>query len=106
MSPHMQFLIVDIIAMLVTSPLVVLAWRRMLARRGLIAALYVAGYAVIAAAFIIDSLYNPPLFAHGFTPGIGIGLLLGCIGLYVEESQAARLNPQLAAKERDETGGS
>jgi len=89
-SPHLQFFLVDVVAMNLTFPICALAWRRRLRHRALIGGLYTIGYGIIAMAFIIDSTWNPPLFVHGFTPGIGIGLLLACIGLYLQEPRASR----------------
>jgi hypothetical protein len=89
-SPHTQFMMVDVAGMLVTSPLIMRAWLRALPHRAVIAGLYAAGYGIIALALIVDAVYNPPLYLHGFTPGIGIGLLLGSLALYLHDAADIR----------------
>jgi hypothetical protein len=81
---------VDVAGMLITSPLVLRAWLRGLPHRTQITGLYAAGYSIIALALIVDAIYNPPLYLHGFTPGIGIGLLLGSFGLYLHDAASTR----------------
>jgi hypothetical protein len=76
----------DVIAMLATAPILVLARRRRLRHRTSITALYAMGFGLIALTLLIDTIWNPPLFFHGFVPGIGIGLLLGCAGLYAQDA--------------------
>lgn len=80
MTPHLQFLIIIVVALVVTLPWVVLAGLRGLRHREAIMTLYIAGFGLLAGTFIVDSIVNPPLFFHGFVPGIGIGLLIGALG--------------------------
>lgn len=82
MSPHLQFLLVDLMAMLALCPVLVVAWRRRLRWRAAIGGLYTLGFGVIGLTFLIDGLVNPPLYLHGFSGGVGIGLLLACVGLF------------------------
>lgn len=81
MTPHAQFLIAALAALVVTSPYAVITPRLQKRYRRTIIALFTSGYALIGATFIVDDLLNPPLFFHGFVPGIGIGLILASLGL-------------------------
>lgn len=83
MTPHTQFFIAALAALVVTSPGIMATPRREARFRQTIIALFVSGYALIGATFIIDDLVNPPLFFHGFVPGIGIGLILASLSLAI-----------------------
>jgi hypothetical protein len=85
MSAHTGFLIVAAVSLALTSPCLALALMWRLAHRRLLATLYLLGYALIAQQFVVDAFINPPLFFHGFGPGIGIGLLIACFGLLRED---------------------
>lgn len=90
MTPHAQFFVAALVALTVTSPPIVAAsWRRLQYWRSIIA-LFLSGYALIAATFVIDDKFNPPLFFHGFLPGIGIGLVLASLGISAAERRYMR----------------
>ncbi len=93
MSAHTGFLIVAAVSLALAAPCLALAliWR--VAHRRLLAALYLLGYALIAQQFVVDAFMNPPLFFHGFGPGIGIGLLIACFGLLREDLRERRHTP-------------
>lgn len=74
MSVHTQFIALALVGFALTAPLVVVAWLYRISDRQLATALYLCGFALITATLIIDPLARPPLFYHGFFPGIGIGL--------------------------------
>ncbi len=76
---HVGFLIAGCASLVATLPLIVRGWVRRQPTRRLAAAYYAAGYLVMAAGYTLDSFSNPPLFVHGFIPGIGVALVL--IGL-------------------------
>lgn len=76
MTPHIQFLILACVSLVITGLAVVHAWRARLQHRVFATVLYGSGYTLIGAAFIIDDILRPPLFVHGFVPGIGIGAIL------------------------------
>jgi hypothetical protein len=96
-TAHTQFLIADAVSMIALSPLLIRAQVRQLPHRALLTWLYTVGYGLIAITFIVDSIFNPPMFFHGFTPGVGIGLLLAYVGRYVLDANAARRS-QLAPR--------
>jgi hypothetical protein len=98
MSPHAQFLLADALAMPALAPVCALAWRRRLRHRTPITLLYSVGFGLIALTLLIDTIWNPPLFFHGFVPGIGIGLLLACVGLYLQDARAGRQPLQSARR--------
>ncbi len=79
MSVHLGFLIAGCASLVASLPLVARGWMRRLPTRRLASAYYAAGYLVMAAGYTLDSVSNPPLFLHGFIPGIGVALVL--IGL-------------------------
>jgi hypothetical protein len=91
MSAHTGFLIVAAASLAMTSPCLALALMWRLTHRRLLAALYLLGYALIAQQFVVDAFINPPLFFHGFGPGIGIGLLIAFFGLFLEELRARHM---------------
>jgi hypothetical protein len=84
MSTHAGFTAAAALSLMVTLPLVVSAWRRQHMHRALVLALYVAGYVFIAAALLLDPVIQPPLFIHGFVPGIGAGLIVTALALSVQ----------------------
>lgn len=73
MSVHAQFVALAAVGLVVTLPAMVIAWAARLPSRGLATALYAAGFALIGATLVLDPILSPPLFYHGFFPGIGIG---------------------------------
>lgn len=75
MSVHEQFLTFAGVSFAVTVMALVIAASRGLAVRGRPLAYFLVGYGLIAAAFVIDSIFAPPLFMHGFIPGVGVGLV-------------------------------
>ena len=86
MSTHTGFTVAAALSLLATLPLVVSAWRRQQAQRTLVLALYVAGYLFIAVALLLDPVIQPPLFIHGFVPGIGAGLIVIALTLSVQSA--------------------
>lgn len=77
MSVHTQFIALALVGLALTAPALVAAWRRRLRDRQLATALYTLGFALIGATLLLDPVERPPLFYHGFFPGIGIG----CVAL-------------------------
>ena len=73
MSVHAQFVVMALVGLVVTLPAMVIAWVARLPSRKLATALYGAGFALIGATLVFDPILRPPLFYHGFFPGIGIG---------------------------------
>lgn len=73
MSAHAQFIALAIAGLALTMPVIAGAWIVRLPCRRLASALYVSGFALIGATLILDPILSPPLFFHGFFPGIGIG---------------------------------
>lgn len=81
MSVHAQFTLMALIAFAVSVPAVIAAWIARLPDRQLATALYSVGYAFIGATLLLDPILNPPLFYHGFFPGVGIGAILIALAL-------------------------
>lgn len=77
MSTHAQFVALTLVGLALTAPALVVAWRGRLPVRRLATTLYVLGFALIVATLIVDPIVRPPLFYHGFFPGVGIG----CVAL-------------------------
>ena len=77
MSVHAQFIALALVGFALTAPALVAAWLMRLADRQLATALYMLGFALVSATLILDPIVRPPLFYHGFFPGIGIG----CVAL-------------------------
>ena len=77
MSVHAQFIALALVGFALTAPALVAAWLMRLADRQLATALYTLGFALVSATLILDPIIRPPLFYHGFFPGIGIG----CVAL-------------------------
>lgn len=73
MSVHAQFVALALVGLALTAPALVAAWRLRLPDRQLATVLYTLGFALIGATLILDPILSPPLFYHGFFPGIGIG---------------------------------
>lgn len=73
MSVHAQFAALALAALVLTAPALVITWRARLPSRRLTTALYAAGFTLIALTLVLDPMLSPPLFYHGFFPGIGIG---------------------------------
>jgi hypothetical protein len=85
MSTHSAFALVAGLSLILTLPLLVFGWRSRLPHRRLALGLYLAGYALIGAALLIDPVLQPPLFFHGFVPGIGVGLVLAALAVLVQD---------------------
>ena len=81
MSVHTEFIALAVASLALTFPALVVAWVARLPSRKLASALYGVGFALIAATLIVDSIVNPPLFYHGFFPGIGIGGIVIALAL-------------------------
>ena len=77
MSVHTQFIALALVGFVLTVPVLVTAWLMRLPDRRLATALYTLGFALIGATLMFDPIVRPPLFYHGYFPGIGIG----CIAL-------------------------
>ena len=77
MSVHAQFIALALVGFALTAPALVAAWLMRLADRQLATALYTLGFALMSVTLILDPIVRPPLFYHGFFPGIGIG----CVAL-------------------------
>lgn len=90
MSVHMQFVALAVVGFALTAPALVVAWLYRLSDRQLATALYLGGFALIAATLIVDPLARPPLFYHGFFPGIGIGMAAVALGLVAMNARRAR----------------
>lgn len=73
MSTHTQFTLLALLGGALTAPALVAAWLLRLPDRQLATGYYGVGCALIAGALILDPIIQPPLFFHGFIPGIGIG---------------------------------
>lgn len=76
MTPHTGFLLAAVLSLLVTLPVLVWRWYTRRPHWMFAAALYFGGYLLIGAAFIVDAIAQPPLFVHGFVPGIGSGMIV------------------------------
>jgi hypothetical protein len=85
MSTHSAFALVAVLSLILTLPLLVFGWRSRSPHRELALGLYLVGYALIGAALLIDPLLQPPLFFHGFVPGIGVGLVLAALALILQD---------------------
>jgi hypothetical protein len=83
MSAHEQFLALTACSFVATVWAVAWTFRRHLTARWWIASYYGIGYVIIAAAFILDEILAPPLFIHGFVPGIGSALIIEALLLVV-----------------------
>ena len=88
MSAHEQFLTLAGLSLVVTAPVIAYAATKRLARRWWLMVSYGAGYAIIGAAFVLDAIFAPPLFVHGFIPGIGIALVVEALLLVAVEAFA------------------
>ena len=86
MSVHEQFLALAAGSFLATAWAVAWAYRRHFTTRQWIVSYYVTGYVFIAAAFIFDEIFAPPLFVHGFVPGIGLALIIEALLLTATET--------------------
>jgi hypothetical protein len=86
MSVHEQFLALAACSFVATVWAVAWTFRRHLTARWWIASYYAAGYVIIAAAFILDEILAPPLFIHGFVPGIGSAFIIEALLLVAIET--------------------
>lgn len=91
MSPHAQFTALALLGCALTVPAVIVAWRRRLADRRLATILYLVGFALIGATIALDPLLQPPLFFHGFVPGIGIGAVAIALALVASAYRRTRV---------------
>ncbi|MGZ3637451.1 MAG: hypothetical protein ACXVCO_06015 [Ktedonobacterales bacterium] len=87
MTPHIQFLILACVSLAITMLAIVHAWRKHLPHRVFATVLYSSGYMLIGSAFIIDDILRPPLFVHGFVPGIGIGAITVALATILQDSR-------------------
>jgi hypothetical protein len=85
MSTHSAFVLVAVLSLVFTLPPLAFGWKRGSPHRELALVLYLAGYALIGAALVLDPVLQPPLFFHGFVPGIGAGLLLAALALILQD---------------------
>ncbi len=81
MSVHTEFTALAIAGLALTFPAIIIAWIARLPSRSLATALYGTGFVLIGATLIVDSILNPPLFYHGFFPGVGIGGIVIALAL-------------------------
>ncbi|HEX9036183.1 MAG TPA: hypothetical protein VF808_04250 [Ktedonobacterales bacterium] len=81
MTPHEQFTALAVAGLALTAPAIIIAWRARLPSRRLATTLYAAGFTLIALTLILDPILNPPLFYHGFFPGVGIGGIVIALAL-------------------------
>ena len=86
MPVHEQFLALAAGSFVATAWAVAWAFRRHFTTRQWIVTYYAAGYVIIAAAFILDEIFAPPLFIHGFVPGFGIALVIEALLLTATET--------------------
>lgn len=91
MSPHAQFTALALLGCALTAPAVVVAWRLRLADRRLATILYLVGFTLIGATLALDPLLRPPLFFHGFVPGIGIGAVAIALALITSAYRRTRV---------------
>ncbi len=89
MTPHIQFLILAAVSLAITALAIIYGWRARLLNRVFATALYIGGYTLIGAAFIVDDILRPPLFVHGFVPGIGIGAVTLALSLILQDALLA-----------------
>jgi hypothetical protein len=84
-------LLVAVASLLVTLPVMVWQWQMRWPHRIFAATLYMGGYVFIGATFVIDAIAQPPLFMHGFIPGIGSGMIAIALamGIYARRSLLA-----------------
>ncbi|HEX8036697.1 MAG TPA: hypothetical protein VF510_22760 [Ktedonobacterales bacterium] len=94
MTPHIQFLILACVSLAITMLAIVHAWRRHLPQRKFATMFYSSGYMLIGAAFIIDDILRPPLFVHGFVPGIGIGVIVIALALVLQDAISRSKSPR------------
>lgn len=90
MSVHEQFIVMALAGFALTVPALVAAWLMRLPDRQLATALYTLGFALITATLILDPIVRPPLFYHGFFPGIGIGMAAVALALVAMNARRAR----------------
>lgn len=81
MSVHAQFTALALAALALSAPAMLIAWRARLPSRRLATALYATGFTLIALTLILDPILSPPLFYHGFFPGVGIGGIVIALAL-------------------------
>jgi hypothetical protein len=86
MSVHEQFLALATCSFVATVWAVAWAFVRQFTARWWIASYYGLGYVIIAAAFILDETFAPPLFIHGFVPGNGCAFIIEALLLVAIET--------------------
>jgi hypothetical protein len=86
MSVHEQFLALAACSFVATVWAVTWAFMRQFTARWWIVSYYGIGYVIIAAAFMLDEIFAPPLFVHGFVPGIGSAFIVEALLLVATET--------------------
>ncbi|HEY7973991.1 MAG TPA: hypothetical protein VIG77_08455 [Ktedonobacterales bacterium] len=81
MSAHTQFTLLALLGGALTAPAMIAAWILRLPDRQMAMGSYGVGCALIAGALILDPIIQPPLFYHGFVPGLGIGAVAIALAL-------------------------
>jgi peptidoglycan/LPS O-acetylase OafA/YrhL len=89
-SVHAQFIALAVVGFALTAPALVAAWIMRLPDRRLATTLYLVGFALICATLIVDPILQPPLFYHGFFPGVGIGAIALALALVELARRRAR----------------
>lgn len=89
MSAHSGFLLAALLSLFTTPPWPVYVWRKHWPYRALALAFYITGYALIASAFILDPILQPPLFVHSFVPSIGAGTVVVALAIMVQDTITA-----------------
>lgn len=80
-SAHTQFTLLALLGGALTAPALVAAWMLRLPDRQLATGSYGAGCVLIAGALVLDPIIQPPLFYHGFVPGLGIAAMAIALAL-------------------------
>ena len=90
MSTHSGFALAAALSLAITLPVIIWSWRKQWPQRMPVLALYAGGYGLIAAALLLDPVVQPPLFLHGFVPGIGVGLIITALAITLQDIVSRR----------------